>query len=102
MLTSAVAGQGHGRACGHKHDPEWLEPHVAHLLACQPGPFFMTEFYTPDDTNDDFYQLNYRLGLNFKPSTYVTLKMEANRSIFPRSKLLDDLWGFLGQVSVSF
>ncbi len=65
-------------------------------------PYFMAELYTPDDTYDDMYQNIYRMGLNFKPSPYVTLKVEANRSEFPRSDLTGGFWAYLGQMAVSF
>lgn len=65
-------------------------------------PYFMAEFYTPEDTYDEYYQVIYRGGLNFKPNSFLTIKAEVNQSQFPRSELIDKFWGFLAQGAVAF
>jgi hypothetical protein len=66
-------------------------------------PFAMTEYYVFSDVFDDYTALTIRGGLNFKPSAFITLKLEVERSTFPQSKTnTGALWLYASQVAVSF
>jgi hypothetical protein len=63
----------------------------------------MAEYYVFDDTFDDYTTLAIRGGLNFKPSPFVTLKLEVERVSFPESKTnTGAMWLYAAQVAVSF
>jgi hypothetical protein len=66
-------------------------------------PFAMAEYYVFDDTFDDYTILSIRGGLNFKPSPFVTLKLEVNRVSFPLSKTnTGAMWLYAVQAAISF
>ncbi len=66
-------------------------------------PYAMLERSVMDDTYEDLSALTFRFGLNFKPNSFVVLKLDAVYASFTESEILDDPWWMLsGQMAVSF
>jgi hypothetical protein len=66
-------------------------------------PFVMIEYDVFSDVFDNYAPLGLRGGLNFKPSPYVTVKVEFDRMTFPTSELIRGvLWHYAAQLAVSF
>ncbi|MCU0664998.1 MAG: hypothetical protein MUC50_22085 [Myxococcota bacterium] len=66
-------------------------------------PFFMYEHNIFDDTVYDMKIIEYRGGLNIRPSPFVSLKYEVEYVDFPTSKnFTSGFWVHAGQVAVSF
>ncbi len=66
-------------------------------------PYGMVERSVMDDSFPDLDAITYRVGLNFKPNSFVVLKFDAVYVTFSESEMMNVPWWILnGQLAVSF
>ncbi len=78
----------------------FFDPGTTEMVLTPYGAF---EYIVTDDTYPDLTEWMLRFGLNFRPSPFVVLKLEATDSVFPDSNLLEHgIWSYSAQMAVSF
>ncbi|MCP4679099.1 MAG: hypothetical protein GY854_27130, partial [Deltaproteobacteria bacterium] len=81
----------------------WQLPLDALIGQMRLTPYVMLEKSVMDDTYKDLDARMFRGGINFKPNSFVVLKVDAVHVDFPRSDILTDPWWIVnGQLAVSF
>ncbi len=81
----------------------WQLPLDALIGQMRLTPYVMFEKSVMDDTYRDLDSVMFRGGINFKPNSFVVLKLDAVHVNFPESEILTVPWWILnGQLAVSF
>ena len=66
-------------------------------------PYAAYEYFVIDDTFPDLTEYMIRFGLNYRPSPFVVVKVEANKVYFPEATFLQaNIWNYSSQMAVSF
>lgn len=65
-------------------------------------PYVGADHLAPDQTRPYYDQNQYRMGLNVKPSPYVTTKLEATRAIPKEEVIASKMWLVTAQAAVAF